>query len=165
MYRWLIFLHVLAVFTFLLAHGASAAVSFRLRGERVVARVQVLLELSRGANAVADAALLVLLAAGIAAGFMGNWWGHYWIWTALGLLILISVVMTTLGSGPLTRVRELLQSGESARAKTPSQSSQPAAAVEQQVADLLATTRPVMLTVIGGGGLVLILWLMMFKPF
>src|SRR5260370_27863841 len=144
MYRWLIFLHVLAVFTFLLAHGASAAVSFRLRGERVVARVQVLLELSRGANAVADAALLVLLAAGIAAGFMGNWWGHYWIWTALGLLLLISDVMTTLGSGPLTRVPVLLQSGDSAHANTPSQSSQPAAAMTHQGARLLPTPRPLL---------------------
>jgi hypothetical protein len=36
---------------------------------------------------------------------------------------------------------------------------------EKQLAVLLAATHPWLLTVIGGGGLVLILWLMMFKPF
>src|SRR6478609_7482514 len=45
MYRWLVFLHVLAVFGFLLAHGTAIAVAFRLRREREVARIRVLLDL------------------------------------------------------------------------------------------------------------------------
>jgi hypothetical protein len=38
-------------------------------------------------------------------------------------------------------------------------------ASDQQLADMLAATHPVLLTITGGGGLALILWLMMFKPF
>ena len=34
MYSWIVFVHVLGVFGFLLAHGAAAVVAFRLRGER-----------------------------------------------------------------------------------------------------------------------------------
>src|SRR5262249_23247661 len=94
MYQWLVFSHVLRVFGFRLAPGASAAVAFKLRGEREIARVRALLDLSRGAAAVGNVSLLVLLAAGIAAGFGGGWWGRGWIWAALGLLVLISFAMT-----------------------------------------------------------------------
>jgi hypothetical protein len=166
MYRWLVFTHVLAVLGFLTAHGASAAVIFKLRGEREVERIRALLDLSRGANSVANACLLVLLLAGIAVGFMGGWWGHGWIWAALGLLILISVGMFAFGSGPLIRIRQLVQPEEGPRrARMSAIQSSPGAATDQQLAALLAATRPVVLTAIGGGGLALILWLMLFKPF
>jgi hypothetical protein len=164
MYQWLVFAHILGVFGFLLAHGTAAAVTFALRRQREVERVGVLLDLSRGVTMVADISLLVLLAAGITAGFMGDWWGQGWIWASLGLFILIGVTMTLLGSRPLNRLRQLVQTGNPSRSETISHSSLDTSA-EKQLAVLLAATHPWLLTVIGGGGLVLILWLMMFKPF
>lgn len=44
--RWLIFLHVLSAITFFLAHGASAAMAFRVRKETDFARIRALLDLS-----------------------------------------------------------------------------------------------------------------------
>ena len=164
MYQWLVFAHILGVFGFLLAHGTAAAVTFALRRQREVERVGVLLDLSRGVTMVANVSLLVLLAAGITAGFMGNWWGQGWIWASLGLFILIGVTMTLLGSRPLNRIRQLVHAGNPSRSETISHSSLDTSA-EKQLAVLLAATHPWLLTVIGGGGLVLILWLMMFKPF
>lgn len=160
MYQWLIFTHILAIFGFLIAHGASAAIVFKLRGERETARVQVLLELSRGANGVANACLLVFLAAGIIAGFMGNWWGQLWIWAALGLLIALSVFMTFVGSRPLIRIRRTLESAESTKSTL-----SPVAPTEQRLGELLAATHPWLLTTVSGGSIAVILWLMMFKPF
>jgi hypothetical protein len=164
MYQWLVFAHVLGVFGFLLALGTAAAVAFALPQQREVERVRVLLDLSRGVTVVADLSLLVLLAAGITAGFMGNWWGQGWIWASLGLFILIGVTMTLLGSRPLNRIRQLVQTGNPSRSETISYSSLDIAA-EEQLAVTLDATHPWLLTAIGGGGLVLILWLMMFKPF
>ncbi len=46
MYRWLIFLHVLGVFGFLLTHGASAIMTLQLRKERDLMRIRALLDLS-----------------------------------------------------------------------------------------------------------------------
>ena len=46
MYPWVVFLHVLSAFGFLLAHGASAAVMFKVRGEQDRARLHALLDLS-----------------------------------------------------------------------------------------------------------------------
>ena len=164
MYQWFVFAHVLGVFGFLLAHGTAAAVTFALRRQREVERVRVLLDLSRGVTMVANVSLLVLLAAGITAGFMGNWWGQGWIWASLGLFILIGVTMTLLGSRPLNRIRQLVHAGNPSRSETISHSSLDTSA-EKQLAVLLAATHSWLLTVIGGGGLALILWLMMFKPF
>jgi amino acid transporter len=164
MYQWLVFAHILGVFGFLLAHGTAAAVTFALRRQREVERVRVLLDLSRGVTMVANVSLLVLLAAGITAGFMGNWWGQGWIWASLGLFILIGVTMTLLGSRPLNRIRQLVHADNPSRSETISHSSLDTSA-EKQLAVLLAATHSWLLTVIGGGGLALILWLMMFKPF
>jgi len=164
MYQWLVFAHILGVFGFLLAHGATAAVAFALPRQREVERVRVLLDLTRGSTMVANVSLLVLLAAGITAGFMGNWWGQGWIWASLGLFILIGVTMTLLGSRALNRLRQLVQTGTPSRSETSSHSSLDTSA-EKQLAVLLAATHPWLLTVIGGGGFVLILWLMLFKPF
>lgn len=164
MYQWLVFAHVLGVFGFLLAHGTAAAVAFALPRQREIERVRVLLDLSRGVTMVANISLLVLLAAGITAGFIGRWWGQGWIWAALGLFILIGVTMTFLGSRPLNRLRQLVPADNPSRSETISHSSLDPSA-EKQLAVLLDATHPWLLTVIGGGGFVLILWLMMFKPF
>lgn len=164
MYLWLVFAHVLGVFGFLLAHGVAAAVAFALPRQREVERVRALLDLSRGVTLVANVSLLTLLAAGITAGFMGSWWGHGWIWAALGLFILMGVTMSPLGSHPLNRIRQLVQASNPARAGTISHSPVDLPA-EKHLAVLLAATHPWLLTAIGGGGLVAILWLMLFKPF
>ena len=47
MHLWWVYLHILGGLLFMLAHGASAAVVFRLRRERDPAAVRVLLGLSR----------------------------------------------------------------------------------------------------------------------
>ena len=163
MYQWIVFSHVLGVFGFLLAHGTAAAVSFKLRGEREIARVRTLLDMSRAVTAIASVSLLVLLTAGIIAGFMGDWWGHGWIWTSLALFVAMGVSMTPLGSRPLNRLRALLKAGGShTKSATLPSADIP---VEQQLAAVLADIHPWLLTAIGGGGLAVILWLMMFKPF
>src|SRR5262245_14678509 len=173
LYPWVVFTHVLAVYGFLIAHGASAAVIFRLRSVRDLAQVRLLLDLSRRANGVANACLFLLIAAGVAAGFMGGWWSHYWIWTALAVLTLLSVAMFAIGSGPLMRVRQLVDHEEAARMRRRGSPARHGVAgvsvegvpVDEEVAKLLAATRPVLVAVIGAGGLAIILWLMMFKPF
>lgn len=166
MYQWVVFAHVLGIFGFLLAHGTAAAAGFKLRGEREIPRIRALLDLSRSVALVGTVSLLVLLAAGIALGFMGNWWGQGWIWTSLGLFILIGVTMTPLGSRPLNRIRQTIDPAASKPANSRSTAGTATAiAVDEQLPALLAATHPWLLTIIGGGGLAVILWLMMFKPF
>ncbi|HEU5343831.1 MAG TPA: DUF2269 family protein [Ktedonobacterales bacterium] len=164
MYQWIVFVHILGIFGFLLAHGAAAAVAFKLRAERDETRIRALLDLSRSVSMVSSVALLTLLAAGVALGFMGQWWGQGWIWISLGLFLLIGVAMMALASRPFNRVRQLLQMEQVKASATASVKLQ-GAALEKQVAVTLGATHPLLLTLLSGIGLALILWLMMFKPF
>jgi hypothetical protein len=152
LYQWIVYVHILAVFAFLLAHGTATAITFKLRGERRIERIRALLDLSQSMRILGSVSLLVLIVAGIILGFMGNWWGHGWIWTALILLVLMSVAMSVLASRPLLRARQLL-------------AAKSAAEVDQQLSTLLVAPNPVVLSVIGGVGIAIILWLMQFKPF
>lgn len=165
MYSWIVFVHVLGVFGFLLAHGAATAIAFKLRGEREVERVRALLDLSRGTRMAATVSLLVTLAAGIALGFMGGWWGQFWIWASLGALVLIGVAMTFLGSRSFDGIRQLVQPGMSPKGSKKGVLPSSDTPASEQLAAMLAATHPWLLTLTGGGGLALILWLMMFKPF
>jgi len=162
MYPWLVFLHVIAIFGFLLAHGASASVSFRLRSERNLDRLRALIELSAGSYGVMYASLGLLLLTGIIAAFMGNWWGRGWIWLSLGLLVAIMVAMTALGSRYYTQVRKAVgvEYMEGMKMQPPLDPASP-----EVIDALLARGRPMLIAVIGFGGIAVIAWLMMFKPF
>lgn len=159
---WLIFLHVVGAFLFVVAHGVSAFVAFRVRGERDPARVAALLDLSGGALALAFVGLLVLLVAGIVTGIVKESFGQGWIWLSIALLVGIGIAMTPLGTKYYGRVRALV---------APSSTGSAAGAAGQDTVDaaeltqLLDTRRPEALAIVGGGGFLVILWLMMFRPF
>jgi hypothetical protein len=160
MYPWLVFLHVIGVFGFLMAHGVSAGVYFALRHERQIDRLRWLLQLSSGTARVMLISLLVLIVTGIIAGFMGQWWSRGWIWLSLILLVVLYVAMGMLGSRLLNQVRQGIG--------LPSSYGQPPQAKPlsaEELNALLDHIQPTRLTLIGFGGLAVIAWLMMFKPF
>lgn len=162
MYRWLVFVHILAAFLFLLAHGGSANAVFRIRRETERSRLAALLDLSSASLGLGYLSLLVLLAAGIAVGFMGRWWGMGWIWASLLLLILSAVGMYLRSSMPLNRVRKAAglpyHDGKRAQPAGP-----PASDGDLRAA--ATAVRPLESAAIGIVPIVLTLWLMMFKPF
>lgn len=163
MYQWLAYLHILGVFGFLLSHGASASVAFALRQERDHERVRALLTLSATSYPLMYVSLLILLVTGIIVGVMGNWWGRGWIWASLILLLAMVIAMSILGSNKLSALRKTLGLPYFERGKT-----QPAiepASMQAIDAMLAKGGNPHLLTVIGFGGIAVVAWLMMFKPF
>jgi uncharacterized membrane protein len=155
MYPWIVFLHIAGVFGFLLSHGAAVAVLFRLRKERDRQAIQTLLELSSASMLGFYASIAVLLVAGIAAGFVGNWWRMIWIWLSLGLFLAISVSMYVMASRYFRRIR-------TAAATRPSGAPM---ASNEELDELLRSGRLPAIALIGYVGIVVILWLMVFKPF
>jgi hypothetical protein len=73
--------------------------------------------------------------------------------------------MFAIGSGPLMRIRQVVDPEEAARMKPDRVAPAYEAPSEAELANLVTATRPWLITLIGGGGLAIILWLMMFKPF
>jgi len=158
---WLKLLHVAAGFTFALGHGVSAFTILKLRGERDPARVTALLDLSKFSLPASDLAILVLLASGIAAGFVGGYWGHRWIWISIGVLVFLFIFMSVRGVQHNDAIRHALgQAGFYDNRKTPAPQADPA-----ELTRLLDSPRAFELAAVGGIGLLVLLWLMVVKPF
>jgi NADH:ubiquinone oxidoreductase subunit 2 (subunit N) len=151
MYTWWRFVHVVGAFGFLAAHGATAAVAMRLRKERDPAKIRALLGLSRSTRPWMYVSLLLLIAAGVIAGFQGHWWDQGWIWTALILLIVLLVVAFPLAVPYYVRVRRAVAEGSDTR--------------PEELASLLLSPRPIVIAAVETAGLVVIVWLMVLKPF
>jgi Predicted integral membrane protein (DUF2269) len=155
LYQWMVFLHIAGVFVFLIAHGVSVGVAFRVRGERDARRIQALLELSAWSTGLMYLGLVLLLAGGITAGFIGNWWDQAWIWVSIGTLVAVIVAMYVVAAGYYRRLRLIV--GAMADGSE--------AVSGERLAELLEGPRPWILAAIGFGGLLFILYLMLFKPF
>jgi hypothetical protein len=164
MYHWMVYIHVLATFAFLLTHGVSSVVALRLRKQRDPALARAWMELNASGVVVAVfyGSLIVLLVSGIISGFMGHWWGHGWIWLSLLLLIGLIVAMFLIGSRHYGRVRKALGMAwfDGRREHPPGEPG-----LAEEIEALLAQAPAITLAVIGFGGIAVILWLMMFKPF
>lgn len=159
-YPWVVLAHVIGAFGFVLAHGVSAFVAFRLRSARSPEQVTTLMDLSGSSLMVAYASLLVILVAGVAAGFMGDWWGRAWIWLSIGLLLAIATSMYLVGTKYYVQVRHAVgQPAPQDPKGTTFERLDPDA-----LARLLDSRRPELLAAIGGGGLIVLIALMVLKP-
>ncbi len=116
--------------------------------------------LSTSTARVMLSSLLVLIVTGIIAGFMGEWWSRGWIWLSLILLIVLWAAMAGLGTRLLNKVRQGIGLSSS-YGQAPLAEPLSAEALNA----LLDRAQPARLAVIGFGGLVIITWLMLFKPF
>jgi len=161
-YPWIVLLHVLGAFGFVLAHGASAFAAIQIRSERDPARVAALLDMSSMSFGLMYLSLLLLLVGGIAAGFVGGWWGELWIWLAIGVLVVVIGAMYPLGSMHYANVRRAV--GIKAY-NDPKDAPPPEPLSGPELEALLSSNRPFALAAVGGIGLVVIIWLMVLKPF
>ena len=147
-------MHVIAAFTFALAHGVSAGVALKLRGERELPRVQALLDLSQVAAGGMYGSIVVLLIAGVTAAFIAGLWGEGWIWAAIVLLVVMFVAMYARAS---TWSGELRCAAGQACYKI-GKGAQPAERPDSaKLATLTASSRPMEIAATGYGGLVLVL--------
>jgi hypothetical protein len=163
MYDFLVFVHLVGVFGFLLAHGVAAAVGLQLRRERDLERIRALLDLSSWTLGAFYGSIVVLLGGGIAAGFVRHWWGQGWIWAALAVLVVMMGAMYGLASSYYNRVRGAAGVQTYDQKRKGVQPGPPAP--PQELDTLLRSPRPLLVVYVGVGGLLVILWLMVLKPF
>ncbi len=102
---WLLYAHIFSVFLFLLTHGVSIGIVLKLRTERDPKRISTLLELSRKSVGYIHGSLFLVLATGVALGFLGSWWGQLWIWVALGGIFALWAIMGFMGTRYYDRAR------------------------------------------------------------
>lgn len=163
-YRVLIAAHIFSVFIFLLAHGAAAMVAFRLRKERRRERVAALLELSAASSQGMGLGFVLILATAFILGYFREWYGATWFWAALVFFIVLSFPMTPMATAHYTTVRRSM--GVKGPAGTSKKLREPLPPLSDEELDReLGAVRPWFLLLWGLGGIAVLQWLMMFKPF
>jgi len=163
----LLFLHLAGVFVFLIAHGTSAMVGFRLRREREPAKVATLLEASGSTLPMMGVGYMVILITGISLG-VETWLNGStrlgWFWAALVVFILLTGLMTPLSAGYLKARAALGVKPSMVSAKGWAKTL--AKGYTRDKLDVyLNETKPMALAGVGFGGILVLLFLMMFKPF
>ena len=161
-YPWVVVVHVVAVIVSFGAHGVSAFAMFRVRSEPDRARLAALLDLSTMSVGVMSVGLLVALVTGIVAAVMGSHFSRTWPWVSIGVIIAIIAVMTPLAASPMSAVRAALGmpirgDKKGAPPRTP--------ASDADLAAARAALRPELIAVLGTAAIVVLVWLMVVKPF
>lgn len=151
---WL-FVHLLGVLAFLGAHGVSMFVMFRIRKERDRSKIAELISLSGETAKPMYISLLVLVVGGIGAGTSFGLFSTWWMLTAFLILVAEVGAMTAIAKPYFKRITE-------ATAIRPSGVPRIS---DEELAALLGSKEPIAITAIGSAGLLVILWLMVFKPF
>ena len=160
LYPWIVLLHVVGAFVFAIAHGVSGFAAFSIRAaKREPDKVRVLLEVSGYSLGAMYVGLVMLLIGGIWAGISGGHFGRGWIWAAIVILVVVIGAMYVMASQFYGQVRNAVGM-PSMVDKNPTGSASPDA-----LAALLDNRRPELLVTIGGVGLLVLLWLMVVKPF
>jgi hypothetical protein len=148
---WL-FVHLAGLLGFVAAHGVSAAAGLRLRRERDPGRIRALLDASAAARGLAYAGMALLAAGGLGDAFLGHWWGRGWVWASIILFAAMAGALVALAVPYYGRVRAAVDRASAGDG-------------QGDLTRLLASPIPLLVLAIGAGGLGVILWLMVFKPF
>jgi hypothetical protein len=112
--------------------------------------VRAFLDLSRSTRGVMHGSFTLLLLGGIGAGFHGKWWSSGWIWTSLGLFVLLFLAAFPIAVPYFKAIRRSVEH------EPPDQPTLEA---------LLRSPRGLILAWVETAGILVILFLMVFKPF
>lgn len=161
-YPWIVLAHVVLVIVAFGAHGVSAFAMFSARRETDRGRLAAILDLSGSSLSLAGWGLLAAVLLGIVAAVIAGHFGRLWPWASIVVVVVVFVAMTPMGAGPMSEVRKAL--GLPVRGdKAGDPPREPAS--DADLAAAQARLRPELVGTIGLVGLVVLVWLMEFKPF
>ena len=160
--RWLIFLHVLSAITFFLAHGTSAAMTFKIRKETNFDRIRAMLDLSWSTMILMGVSFLIMGLTGLILPFLIHIWNKVWIWVSIVLMLFVFIYMARFNETHYKQLRRLvglpyMQGNKELPAEPPSS--------PEEVAALLKNNGVTGMVVVGYIIPAFVLWLMIFKPF
>jgi hypothetical protein len=151
MYAWLVFVHLVGLVIFAVAHGASVFMAFRIRTDRDPKVVASHLAGSGTAIGPMYLGLLLLGIGGIGAAWDANLLLAPWVVASYVVLTVVVAAMYAMATRYYQQVRALVGDGSGP--------------VDQKALDaVLDTRRPELLVTVGVVGLVVLVWLMVLKP-
>jgi len=160
--RWLVFIHVLSVITFFLAHGTSAAMAFQLRKEKSIERIRAMLDLSSTTFMLLFVSYLIMGITGLVMVFLIKIWNQVWVWLSVALMVYVFMHMALRNEKTYYLLRKLV--GLPYRHKNKEYPAEAPASEEEIIAHIRKISVYEMIAV----GFVIpafVLWMMVFKPF
>jgi uncharacterized membrane protein len=154
-YNWWKFLHVAGVLAFVLFHGVSVVAALRLRKERDRGRIAALLQFSGSSVLGMYVSLGWLIVFGVVAGIVGGSWDDGWFWLSIVILVLVVAEMSAVAKPYYQRVKEAVEIRPSG---VPRKS-------DEELEEIMRARVGLVNAWVGFGALVVIAWLMIFKPF
>jgi hypothetical protein len=154
-YNWWKLFHVLGVLAFVMFHGVSVSAALRLRKERDRSRIAEILQLSGSSVKAMYASLAWLIVFGVIAGWKGQYLRAGWLWASVGILVVVTGEMSAVGKPFYRRVKEAVELRPSG---VPRKS-------DEELDAILRSPITTLNMAIGFSGLVVIAYLMIFKPF
>jgi hypothetical protein len=138
------------------------AMAFQLRKEKDFARIRAMLDLSESTFIVAAVALLIMGLSGLVMPFILKLWGKGWIWASIVLMLIVLVEMVTMNEKRYKILRKLVglpyrQGNKILPPETP--------ATQAEVEEHIRKMNVNELVIVGYGIPMIVLWLMVFKPF
>jgi len=152
-YQWFVFAHLIGLVLFVLAHGASAFVSWQIRTLRDAGVVGGYLAMSQEATRAAYVGLLLLLVGGAGAATEAGLWAKPWVWGSVIVLVAVFFGMYGLAASYYYRLRRLVAGTDGEPPIGP-----------DALAAYLDSRRPDMIAGVGVLGLIVLIWLMVMKP-
>ena len=99
MYVWVVYLHILVIFIFLIQHAAEIWVSFKLRQQKEPEGIFATYAFIRKNNLRnLRITYLLIIMTGVTTGFITPWWKQGSMWVALGVMIVIWIAMRRVSS-------------------------------------------------------------------
>jgi MFS family permease len=161
-YPWVVLGHVILVIVAFGAHGVSAFAMFAARREPDRQRLTAFLDMSTMSVNVAGFGLILGVVLGIVAAAMAGYFGRLWPWVSIVVVVIVFIAMTPMAARPMNGVRKALgQAVPGDKKDDPPR--QPGTA--EEVARAQARLNPGLVASIGLTGIVILVWLMEFKPF
>jgi len=154
-YSWWKFLHVAGVLGFVLFHGVSIVAALRLWRERDRTQITELLRFSGSSVLGMYLSLAWLVVFGVVAGIQGGYWDDGWFWISIVILVLVVAEMSAVARPYYQRVKEAVEIRPSG---VPRKS-------DEELDEILRSRVGLANAVFGFAALLVIAWLMIFKPF
>ena len=153
-YQWILLLHILSVLALLGTHGTSMVVLYRIRAERDRRKIVDLISLSGETSIPMYVSIGAIVVTGILLGLKLTVFSNWWIWVAIGILAVMIALMTAIAKPYFRRVKEACEVRPSGVPRVS----------DEELGQILRSSRAHVITAIGVIGLVAILYLMVFQP-
>jgi peptidoglycan biosynthesis protein MviN/MurJ (putative lipid II flippase) len=154
LHPWLLFAHIASALLLLASHGVSMVVLYRIRRERDRAKILTLVTLSGETILPMYIAIGLILLSGVALGLESERFGQWWVWIAILLFVATIGLMAAIAKPYFVKVKAACEVRPSGVPRVS----------DEELGEILGSGTAHLITAIGVGGLLAIVYLMIFKP-